>query len=351
MSFKQVIEVYELLDTPVIKGDEIKEFFLKRGIEESEIETRKIKEDKGETEFVKIAIRGKDGILKGGKEERSERAKEGKSIGGKEGKPKGEKEGKSNAGRSNTDQAPTLGIIGRLGGIGARPHKIGLVSDADGAITALAAAAKIAVMRKKGDILKGDVVVATHLCPHSPIIPHEPVPFMGSPVSIETMNKYEVDERMEAILSIDTTKGNRVINCKGFAISPTLKDGYILRVSEDLLDIMQIVTGKLPVVFPITTQDITPYGNEIYHLNSIMQPATATSAPVVGVAITTEVPVPGCATGANHTVDIEMAVRFVIEVAKAYGEEKCSFYDKKEFQRLISLYGSLEHLKTHGKKS
>jgi hypothetical protein len=175
MSFKQVIEVYELLDTPVIKGDEIKEFFLNRGIDESEIETRKIKEDKGETEFVKITIRGKEG-------------------------------------KSNTDHAPTLGIIGRLGGIGARPHKIGLVSDADGAITALAAATKLAEMRKKGDVLKGDVVVATHLCPSSPIIPHEPVDFMDSPVSLETMNKYEVDERMEAILSIDTTKGNRVIN-------------------------------------------------------------------------------------------------------------------------------------------
>jgi len=44
-----------------------------------------------------------------------------------------------------------------------------------------------------------------------------------------------------------------------------------------------------------------------------------------------------------------MAVRFVVEVAKAFGEGKCSFYDEKEFQRLISLYGSLEHLKTLGK--
>jgi len=366
MSFKQVIEVYELLDTPVIKGDEIKEFFLKRGIDESEIEMRKIKEDKGETEFVKIIIRGRDGLSEGrkeampkeDKEEKIKAEKEGMLKGGKGGKLKGEEEGgskeeenKSNAGSSNTDRALTLGIIGRLGGIGARPHKIGLVSDADGAITALAAAAKIAVMRKKGDVLKGDIIIATHLCPNSPIIPHEPVDFMDSPVSLETMNKYEVDERMEAILSIDTTKGNRVINCKGFAISPTLKDGYILRVSEDLLDIMQIVTGKLPAVFPITTQDITPYGNEIYHLNSIMQPGTATSAPVVGVAITTEVPVPGCATGANHAVDIEMATRFVVEVAKAYGEGKCSFYDSKEFQRLISLYGSLEHFKTLGGKN
>ncbi|NIM58661.1 MAG: DUF1177 family protein [Candidatus Aminicenantes bacterium] len=342
MSFKQVIDVYELLDTPVIKGDEIKEFFLKRGIDESEIETQKIKEDKGETEFVKITIRGRKGMLAGEIEGKSEAEKEGRS--------KGEEEAKLDEDKSFSGHAPTLGIIGRLGGIGARPRKIGLVSDADGAITALAAAAKIAVMRKKGDVLKGDVIVATHLCPNSPIIPHEPVDFMDSPVSLETMNKYEVDERMEAILSIDTTKGNRVINCKGFAISPTLKDGYILRVSEDLLDIMQIVTGKLPAVFPITTQDITPYGNEIYHLNSIMQPGTATSAPVVGVAITTEVPVPGCATGANHAVDIEMAVRFVVEVAKAYGEGKCSFYDKKEFQRLISLYGSLEHLKTIGNK-
>ena len=48
-----------------------------------------------------------------------------------------------------------------------------------------------------------------------------------------------------------------------------------------------------------------PYGNDLYHLNSILQPATATSAPVVGIAITTEVPVPGCATGASHFIDME----------------------------------------------
>jgi len=314
MALKQVIEVYEFLDSPFIRESEIKEFFHSRGLDETEIETRKAVGDEGETQFVKLMVRGKVGKSKGGK-------------------------------------ARTLGIIGRLGGIGARPHKIGLVSDADGAITALAAAAKLTEMRRKGDVLNGDTVIATHLCPHSPIIPHDPVPFMGSPVSMDTMNRFEVDERMEAILAIDTTKGNRIINQKGFAISPTVKDGYILRVSEDLLDIMQAVTGKLPVVFPITTQDIVPYGNEIYHLNSIMQPSTATNAPVVGVAITTEVPVPGCATGASHAVDIETAVRFVVEVAKAFGEGECSFYDEKEYQELVSLYGSLEHLKTPGKKS
>jgi hypothetical protein len=307
MAMKQVIEIFELLETPKIEENEIKNFFLGRGVEEKEIILEKIKEE-GETLFIKIKIEGKRGKSKNG-------------------------------------SFPTLGVIGRLGGIGARPNKIGLVSDADGAITALSVALKLADMRKKGDHLMGDVIVSTHLCPNSPIIPHEPVPFMGSPVSMKKMNSFEVDPEMDAILSIDTTKGNRIINHKGFAISPTVKDGYILRVSEDLLDIMQIVTGKLPVVFPITTQDITPYGNGIYHLNSIMQPSTSTNAPVVGVAITTEVPVPGCATGASHVVDIEIAVRFCIEVAKAFGEGKCSFYNEDEFKRILSLYGSMEHLK------
>jgi hypothetical protein len=40
-----------------------------------------------------------------------------------------------------------------------------------------------------------------------------------------------------------------------------------------------------------------------------------------------------------------MAVRFCLEVAKAFGEGKCSFYDEKEFRLLEKLYGSLEHLK------
>ncbi len=312
MALKQVLEVFDLLETPSIDETGVRDFFINKGLEESEIDILTIDEHKGETSFIKIHIKGKEGHSGGG-------------------------------------ESPTLGIIGQLGGIGARPHKIGLVSDADGAISSLASAAKIVEMRTKGDELKGDVIVSTHLCPNSPVIPHEPVPFMGSPISIATMNKYEVDSRMEAILSIDATKGNRVINQKGFAISPTVKDGYILRVSEDLMDIMQNVTGKLPVVFSITIQDITPYGNDLYHLNSILQPAIATHAPVIGVAITTEVPVPGCATGANHCMDIEAAVRFVVEVTKAFGEEKCFFYDDQEFQKIVSLYGSLEHLKTLGK--
>lgn len=313
MALKHVLEIFDLLENPRIDVGALKKAFSRNGLNPREFESQRVKGKKGETDFVRIRIAGMKGREKG--------------------RP-----------------APTLGIIGRLGGIGARPHKIGLVSDADGAITALAAGLKIAEMRDRGDVLDGDVIVTTHLSPRSPIIPHEPVPFMDAPVSMAEMNRLEVDAAMDAILSVDATKGNRVINERGFALSPTVKDGYILKVSEDLLDIMQNVTGRRPVVFPVTTQDITPYGNGVYHLNSIMQPATATHAPVVGVAITAEVAVPGCATGANQSVDIESAVRFCVEVAKAYGRGQCALYDEPEFKRLVDLYGPLERFKTLGNR-
>ena len=154
----------------------------------------------------------------------------------------------------------------------------------------------------------------------------------------------EVDKSLAAILSIDTTKGNWVLNKRGFAITPTCKEGYILRVTDPLLDIMRSVTGQPPSVLPITTPATPPYENGVYHLNSIMQPATATSAPVVGVAITATLPVAGCATGANQVFDLEMTGRFCVEVAKAFTTGSCPFYDVQEYSKLLNIYGSLARL-------
>ena len=104
---------------------------------------------------------------------------------------------------------------GRLGGLGARPEVVGYVSDGDGALAALAVAAKPIDMRKKGDCLKGDVFISTHICPDAPTpAPHHPVPFMGSPVEMHQVNEEEVSPELDAILSIDTTKGNRIINTR-----------------------------------------------------------------------------------------------------------------------------------------
>ena len=102
--------------------------------------------------------------------------------------------------------AKTMGILGRLGGLGARPEQLGFVSDGDGALTALAVAAKLLDMQKKGDFLEGDVFISTHVCPDAPTTPHEPVPFMNSPVETWQVNKEEVTDDLDAVLVVDTTK-------------------------------------------------------------------------------------------------------------------------------------------------
>jgi hypothetical protein len=240
--------------------------------------------------------------------------------------------------------AATLGIIGCLGGIGARPERIGLVSDADGAVAALAAAAKLAAMAARGDRVAADVIVTTHICPRAPVRPHDPVPFMSSPVAMPGATRHLVDPAMQAILSIDTSRGNRVLSRRGVAITPTVCQGYILRTSEDLLDLLEWTSGELASVLPITTQDITPYGNGVHHINSILQPAVATAAPVVGVALTAQSVVPGSASGASQPADIDLAARFCVEVAKAYGLGQARFHDPDELRRLIELYGPMTRL-------
>ena len=237
MLIKQIIEVFDLMDSSTVSGKDL-ERYLKSVNPNANVEVYPLVGPKGTTDMVKVRIPGKNG----------------KSVGG---------------------TAPTIGLLGRLGGIGARPEMLGCVSDGDGALIAMALASKILDMQMKGDWLEGDVFISTHICPNAPTAPHHPVPFMDSPVAMAQVNQEEVSAELDAVLSVDTTKGNRIINHRGFAISPTVKEGYILRVSEDLLEIMQRTTGQLPQVFALTTQDITPYGNQVYHVNSILQPCNS----------------------------------------------------------------------------
>ena len=311
MSLFHTMNALELLDSPSASGESVKKALTAAGVPESQISVKTVHGPKGSTDFVKTWLYGSEGKHNGG-------------------------------------PAPTIGIVGRLGGVGARPERIGLVSDGDGAVSAVAVAMKLGDMAKKGDVLKGDVFVSTHICPNSPTRPHDPVPFMGSPINMTIANREEMGEELDAVLSIDTTRGNRIVNTRGFAISPTVKEGWILRVSEDLLEIMSSVTGELPKVFALSMTDITPYGNGLYHLNSILQPCTATRAPVVGVALTSQTMVPGCATGSSQPADIEAAVRFAVETAKAFGEGKCKFYDEEEFALTLKRYGAMNKLQGMG---
>ena len=303
-TIKHVIEIIDLLDNPKIDGEKVMEFFYDKGFMDLKIDVETIKGEKSSTDFITIRIPGVGGKLVGG-------------------------------------HAKTLGVIGRLGGIGARPSYIGLVSDADGAIVSLASAYKIAEMRKRGDILPGDVIVTTHICPNAPIRPYKPAPMMDSPVDIFTLLEKEVQEDMDAVLSVDATKANWVIKHTGFAITPTVKEGWILRVSADLLDIYIRVSGEVPIIVPITMQDILPYTTPVYHINSMMQPWIYTTAPVVGVAITTRMILPGSGTGSTNYTSLEQATRFIVEVAKDYTSGRAKFYDEEEWETILKIHGSV----------
>lgn len=139
MALKQTLTVYETLDSAYVTGDKVKELF--QDYPKVSVTVQKITGEEGSTDFIKIVIPGSNG-------------------------------------KSNGGDAPTFGIIGRLGGIGARPSRVGLVSDGDGAVAAVASALKLADMQVKGDVLPGDVIATTHICPDAPTQPHEPVDFM-----------------------------------------------------------------------------------------------------------------------------------------------------------------------------
>src|SRR5699024_1185538 len=162
MSLKYTMEFIESLDDPTINGRKVCQLF--NGFPNCEATYQTIQEDKGQTDFIKILIKGEQGKKKGG-------------------------------------DFPSIGIIGRLGGIGARPSRKGLVSDGDGAIAALVAAKKLAEMNSKGDTLLGDAYITTNICPAAPTEPHKPVEFMGSPVEMATMNRHDVMTIMYALLT------------------------------------------------------------------------------------------------------------------------------------------------------
>ncbi|RAI32446.1 DUF1177 domain-containing protein [Rhodoplanes serenus] len=302
---KQVLDAVELLSAADIDGEAVAAVLRAAG--DCEVAVTPLAQDGAATDFLSIVIRGRD------------------------------------------DTAPQLGIVGRLGGVGARPAVTGLVSDADGAVVAIATALKLMAMARQGDVLPGTVRIRTHICPRAATRPHHPVPMMRSPFPMRTMMAHEVDPAMAAILSVDTTRGNRLVNRRGVALTPVAKQGFLLPIPDTMLDVLSWVSGELPVTLPLTTQDITPYENGLRHVNSLMQPAIATDAPVVGVALTAQSTVPGCATGVTSAVDCDVAMRFCIEIAKLFGAGTLAFVDADEWRELQRRYGSLAHLQTVGR--
>ncbi|KWF21960.1 DUF1177 domain-containing protein [Burkholderia pseudomultivorans] len=315
MALKQTLVIFDALDGATVNGQDIAALFEPYAahvtIEVTTVNNEPPEDTTKTTDFIRIVIPGTRGKTAGG-------------------------------------DARTLGIVGRNGAIGARPAKFGMVSDADGPIGSLAAALKLAQMKANGDVLPGDVIVTTHLSTDVSMSENNGVPFMGMPVSSATMNRYEVTPDMDAILSLDASKGNRIVKQRGFALSPTAMQGYILRMAPDLVAIMESTTGMPAVTFPISLQDISPYDNGLSHFNSIMQPHVGTDKPVVGVALTARSVVGGSDSSASHEIDLAEAVRFSVEVAKRFTAGACEFYDANEWRKIRSMYPDLRVFQGYG---
>ena len=82
MLLRQMLDIYDLIDKPSASGNEVADFLRGRGA--SDVTVERVSGERGGTDCMKVLIPGSNG----------------KSSGG---------------------DAPTLGIVGRLGGLGARP--------------------------------------------------------------------------------------------------------------------------------------------------------------------------------------------------------------------------------------
>ena len=170
MLLKEILEVFNLLDDANASGAALEAYL--RGIRhDADIEVVRIETPKGSTDVIRILIPGVNGRHSGG-------------------------------------TAPTIGLMGWLGGVGARPSAVGYVSDGDGALVTLAVAAKLLDMQNKGDWLEGDVYLATHICPCAPTRPHDPVALMDSEPFREQVKReaFARAQKLDALISCDTTK-------------------------------------------------------------------------------------------------------------------------------------------------
>ena len=289
MLLEQIMDMSDILDCSKASGKQIKEY-LHSIKSDADIDVYELNGPKGKTDMVKLRLPGINGKTRGGK-------------------------------------AATIGLLGRPGGLCASPERLGFMSNGDGAIIALAIAAKLLKMQNKGEFMEGDVFISTQVCHDGLKRPYNTVPFMGSTVNMAQFNQNDLSFELDAILSVDTVRSDRVINNHNFAIPHAINDFCMLKVSNSLLDIMQMVTGRSQQVFSLSTQDITPYGNDLYHINCKLQPCTASDT--------------------AHYADIEAAARFMLEVAKEFGRGECHC-NKEEKNKVLMLSGSMKHFQTMG---
>ncbi|MEJ2776244.1 DUF1177 domain-containing protein [Sulfolobus sp. SCGC AB-777_L09] len=229
-------------------------------------------------------------------------------------------------------------ILGRLGAIQMQGINKGVVSDADGAIITLAVLFELLNLREKGIEFDIDVSLITNISLKAKLIPHKPFDFMVPLVGLDEALKEEVDPKASLILSIDSTKGNRLAKFDDFALTHVIKDGYILKLSDEVIDIYNRVTGHEIYLIPLTTGDLTPLDFNVYHISTLVSPWLYTSSPVIGIATVSKQLIPGYVTGVMNIDMLEHASRFCLEVIK-FIEGGGKVYNEEELKVLKELLG------------
>jgi hypothetical protein len=244
-------------------------------------------------------------------------------------------------GKSTGGNTRTLGVIGSLGALRVPGENLALVSDADGCLVALALALRLARMAAKGQVLANDVLISTQLCHDGRAEPHDPYPFVMSPIPSRLKHPRLVDPSMDGLVVVETCKSNKLVSHKGFAITHVAKEGMLLRLHANLIHIQEMVTGRLPVIFPVSQQDLTPYETGIHHVCGMMLPGLYTDAPVLGVPLTTEAQTWPAWTNVAHAPELDQAGRFCLEVATRFGLGECEFFYEDDYQAMKRFYGTL----------
>ncbi|ARM76926.1 DUF1177 family protein [Acidianus manzaensis] len=228
-------------------------------------------------------------------------------------------------------------ILGRLGAIQMKDSK-GLVSDADGAIVSLALILELINLKDKGITFDVDVSVVTNISLNAKLIPHKPFNFMIPLIDFNDALKEEVDPNADLILSIDSTKGNRLAKYDDFAITHVIKDGYILKLEDEVIDIYNRVTGHEVYMVPLTTGDLLPLDFNVYHISTLISPWLYTDSPVIGLATVSKQVVPGYVTGVLNMEMLEHTSRFCLEILK-YVEKEGKIYNEEELKEIEEKLG------------
>ena len=212
-----------------------------------------------------------------------------------------------------------------------------IASDADGIICALVVAAELLKMTGNGLSLNKSITISTH------------IRYAANDMDISDdldvlISQQQTTGRMfDGILTVRALKDNSRTNFRGFGISPTVKEGWILPMSGDLFRLAGETSGELPQMLPITMYDITRGNNNVpLRANNLLTPNIFTDKPVVGIGISTQTKPPRQRANASHFVDIEETVRFIVEAALAYDRNALTLYDAGMFARAKARYSSID---------